>query len=173
MSLKPKINAAIDSDIDTSIESSAATTVNKTINSSIALKTIDLSESAEITPIITSYSSQIISDDITMYNNLMVNDIYASKEWVLSQNYVTRDEISFDIPSNLIELINNKADKNHNHNDIYYSKTILDSRFNNINAALENKADINHNHDNIYCTNERNYCYNNWILFIFKISKKY
>ena len=154
MSLKPKINAAIGSDIDTSIESSTATTVDKTINSSIALKTIDLSESAEITPIITSYSSQIISDDITMYNNLMVNDIYASKEWVLSQNYVTKDEISFDIPSNLVELINNKADKNHNHNDIYYSKTTLDSRFNNINAALENKADINHNHDDIYCTNE-------------------
>ena len=154
MSLKPKINAAISSDIDTSIESSAATTVNKTVNSSIALKTIDLSESAEITPIITSYSSQVISDDITMYNNLVANDIYASKEWVLSQNYVTKDEISFDIPSNLVELINNKADKNHNHNDIYYSKTILDSHFNNIDAALENKADINHNHDDVYCTNE-------------------
>lgn len=154
MSLKPKISATIDSDIDTSIDGSAATTVNKTINSSIALKTINLSESAEIVPIITSYSSQVISDDITMYNNLMVNDIYASKEWVLSQNYVTKDEISFDIPDNLIELINNKADKNHNHNDIYYSKTILDSHFNNIDAALENKADINHNHDDIYCTNE-------------------
>ena len=154
MSLKPKISAAINSDIDTSIEGSAATTVNKTVNSSIALRTIDLSESAEITPIITSYSSQVISDDITMYNNLMVNDIYASKEWVLSQNYVTKDEISFDIPSNLVELINNKADKNHNHNDIYYSKTILDSHFNNIDVALENKADINHNHDDVYCTNE-------------------
>ena len=154
MSLKPKINAAIDSDINTSIESSAATTVNKAVNSSIALKTIDLSESAEITPIITSYDSKIISDDITMYNNLVINDIYASKEWVLSQNYVTKDEISFDIPDNLVELINNKADKNHNHNDIYYSKTILDSRFNNINAALENKADISHNHDDVYCTNE-------------------
>ena len=154
MSLKPKISAAINSDIDTSIESSAATTVNKTVNSSIALKTIDLSESAEITPIITSYSSQVISDDITMYNNLVANDIYASKEWVLSQNYVTKDEISFDIPSNLVELINNKSDKNHNHNDIYYSKTILDSHFNNIDVALENKADINHNHDDVYCTNE-------------------
>lgn len=154
MSLKPKINSNIDSDIDTSIESSAATTVNKSINTHIESKIINMSEYADIIPVVNSYTSEIITDDITMYNNFVADDIYASKAWVLSQNYVTKDEISFDIPDNLIELINNKADKNHNHNNIYYSKTILDSRFNNINVALENKADINHNHDDIYCTNE-------------------
>lgn len=154
MSLKPNISAVIDSDIDTSIESSAATTVNKSINTHIESKIINISEYADIIPVVNSYTSEIITDDITMYNNFVADDIYASKAWVLSQNYVTKDEISFDIPDNLIELINNKADKNHNHNDIYYSKTILDSRFNNINVALENKADINHNHDDIYCTNE-------------------
>lgn len=154
MSLKPKISAAIDSDIDTSIESSAATTVNKSINTHIESKIINMSEYADIIPVVNSYTSEIITDDITMYNNFIADDIYASKAWVLSQNYVTKDEISFDIPDNLIELINNKADKNHNHNNIYYSKIILDSRFNNINVALENKADINHNHDDIYCTNE-------------------
>ena len=154
MSLKPKINAAIGSDIDTSIESSAATTVDKSINTPIESKIINMSEYADIIPVVNSYTSEIITDDIIMYNNFVADDVYASKAWVLSQNYIKKDEISFDIPDNLIELINNKADKNHNHNDIYYSKTTLDSRFNNINTALENKADINHNHDDIYCTNE-------------------
>lgn len=67
MSLKPKINAAIDSNIDTSIDSSAATTVDKSIDTHIESKTINISEYADIIPVVNSYTSEIITDDITMY----------------------------------------------------------------------------------------------------------
>lgn len=139
MSLKENISAAINSDINAQISSDAATTISEEVNSHISLKTLSLKESGEIVKV-NNITYSTVHDNISMYNNFVADDYYASKSWVLSKNYLTKEDIGdIDITNNIEELLNNKADKDHNHNDLYYTKDITDTTNNLLKAELTNK----------------------------------
>lgn len=139
MSLKENISAAINSDINAQISSDAATTISEEVNSHISLKALSLKESGEIVKV-NNITYSTVHDNISMYNNFVADDYYASKNWVLSKNYLTKEDIGdIDITKNIEELLNNKADKNHNHNDLYYTKDIIDTTNNLLKAELTNK----------------------------------
>ena len=139
MSLKENISAAINSDINAQISSDAATNISEEVNSHISLKTLSLQESGEIVTV-NNVTYSTVHDNISMYNNFVADDYYASKSWVLSKNYLTKEDIGdIDITNNIEELLNNKADKNHNHNDLYYTKDVTDATNNLLKEELTNK----------------------------------
>ena len=139
MSLKKNISAAINSDINAQISSDAATTISEEVNSHISLKTLSLKESGEIVKV-NNITYSTVHDNISMYNNFVADDYYASKSWVLSKNYLTKEDIGdIDITNNIKELLNNKADKNHDHNDLYYTKDVIDITDNLLKEELTNK----------------------------------
>ena len=139
MSLKENISAAINSDINAQISSDAATNISEEVNSHISLKTLSLKESGEIVTV-NNVTYSTVHDNISMYNNFVADDYYASKSWVLSKNYLTKEDIGdIDITNNIEELLNNKADKNHNHNDLYYTKDVTDATNNLLKEELTNK----------------------------------
>ena len=139
MSLKENISAAINSDINAQISSDAATNISEEVNSHISLKTLSLKESGEIVKV-NNITYSTVHDNISMYNNFVADDYYASKSWVLSKNYLTKEDIGdIDITNNIEELLNNKADKNHDHNDLYYTKDVIDTTENLLKEELTNK----------------------------------
>lgn len=139
MSLKENISAAINSDINAQISSDAATNISEEVNSHISLKKLSLKESGEIVKI-NNITYSTVNDNISMYNNFVADDYYASKSWVLSKNYLTKEDIGdIDITNNIEELLNNKADKDHNHNDLYYTKDVIDITDNLLKEELTNK----------------------------------
>ena len=139
MSLKENISAAINSDINAQISSDAATNISEEVNSHINLKSLSLKESGEIVTV-NNITYSTVHDNISMYNNFVADDYYASKSWVLSKNYLTKEDIGdIDITNNIEELLNNKADKNHNHNDLYYTKDVTDATNNLLKEELTNK----------------------------------
>ena len=139
MSLKENISAAINSDINTQISSDTATNISEEVNSHINLKTLSLKESGEIVTV-NNITYSTVHDNISMYNDFVADDYYASKSWVLSKNYLTKEDIGdIDITNNIEELLNNKADKNHNHNDLYYTKDVIDITDNLLKEELTNK----------------------------------
>ena len=139
MSLKENISAAINSDINTQISSDAATNISEEVNSHISLKTLSLKESGEIVTV-NNITYSTVHDNISMYNNFVADNYYASKSWVLSKNYLTKEDVGdIDITSNIEELLNNKADKNHDHNDLYYTKDVIDITDNLLKEELTNK----------------------------------
>lgn len=139
MSLKENISAAINSDINAQISSDAATNISEEVNSHISLKTLSLKESGEIVKV-NNITYSTVHDNISMYNNFVTDDYYASKSWVLSKNYLTKEDIGdIDITNNIEELLNNKADKVHDHNDLYYTKDVIDLTDNLLKEELTNK----------------------------------
>ena len=139
MSLKENISAAINSDINAQISSDAATNISEEVNSHISLKSLSLKESGEIVTV-NNITYSTVHDNISMYNNFVADDYYASKSWVLSKNYLTKEDIGdIDITNNIEELLNNKADKNHDHNDLYYTKDVIDITDNLLKEELINK----------------------------------
>lgn len=139
MSLKENISAAINSDINAQISSDAATNISEEVNSHINLKKLSLQERGEIVKV-NNITYSTVHDNISMYNNFVADDYYASKSWVLSKNYLTKEDIGdIDITNNIEELLNNKADKNHNHNDLYYTKDVIDLTDNLLKEELTNK----------------------------------
>ena len=139
MSLKENISAAINSDINAQISSDAATNISEEVNSHINLKSLSLKESGEIVTV-NNITYSTVHDNISMYNNFVTDDYYASKSWVLSKNYLTKEDIGdIDITNNIEELLNNKADKNHDHNDLYYTKDVIDITDNLLKEELTNK----------------------------------
>ncbi len=139
MSLKENISAAINSDINAQISSDAATNISEEVNSYISLKTLSLQERGEIVKV-NNITYSTVNDNISMYNNFVADDYYASKSWVLSKNYLTKEDIGdIDITNNIEELLNNKADKNHDHNDLYYTKDVIDLTDNLLKEELTNK----------------------------------
>ena len=139
MSLKENISAAINSDINAQISSDAATNISEEVNSHISLKSLSLKESGEIVTV-NNVTYSTVHDNISMYNNFVADDYYASKSWVLSKNYLTKEDIGdIDITNNIEELLNNKADKNHDHNDLYYTKDVIDITDNLLKEELTNK----------------------------------
>ena len=139
MSLKENISSTINSDINAKISSDAATNISEEVDSHISLKTLSLKESGEIVKI-NNVTYSTVHDNISMYNNFVADDYYASKSWVLSKNYLTKEDIGdIDITNNIEELLNNKADKNHDHNDLYYTKDITDATNNLLKEELTNK----------------------------------
>lgn len=139
MSLKENISAAINGDINTQISSDAATTISEEVNSHISLKTLSLKESGEIINV-NNVTYSTIHDNIDMYNNFVADNYYASKSWVLSKNYLTKEDIGdIDITKNIEELLNNKADKVHDHNNLYYTKDVIDTTNNLLKKELTNK----------------------------------
>lgn len=139
MSLKENISSTINSDINTQISSDAATNISEEVDSHISLKTLSLKESGEIIKV-NNITYSTVHDNISMYNNFVADDYYASKSWVLSKNYLTKEDIGdIDITNNIEELLNNKADKNHDHNDLYYTKDIIDTTNNLLKEELTNK----------------------------------
>ena len=139
MSLKENISAAINSDINAQISSDAATDISEEVNSHISLKSLSLKESGEIVTV-NNVTYSTVHDNISMYNNFVADDYYASKSWVLSKNYLTKEDIGdIDITNNIEELLNNKADKNHDHNDLYYTKDVIDITDNLLKEELTNK----------------------------------
>ena len=92
MSLKENISAAINSDINAQISSDAATTISEEVNSHISLKSLSLKESGEIVTV-NNVTYSTVHDNISMYNNFVADDYYASKSWVLSKNYLTKEDI--------------------------------------------------------------------------------
>ena len=139
MSLKENISAAINSDINTQISSDAATNISEEVNSHISLKSLSLKEGGEIVTV-NNVTYSTVHDNISMYNNFVADDYYASKSWVLSKNYLTKEDIGdIDITNNIEELLNNKADKNHDHNDLYYTKDVIDITDNLLKEELTNK----------------------------------
>ena len=139
MSLKENISASINSDINAQISSDAATNISEEVNSHISLKTLSLKESGEIVTV-NNVTYSTVHDNISMYNNFVTDDYYESKSWVLSKNYLTKEDIGdIDITNNIEELLNNKADKNHDHNDLYYTKDVIDITDNLLKEELTNK----------------------------------
>lgn len=139
MSLKENISAAINSDINAQISSDAATNISEEVNSHISLKKLSLQERGEVVKV-NNITYSTIHDNISMYNNFVADDYYASKSWVLSKNYLTKEDIGdIDITNNIEELLNNKADKNHDHNDLYYTKDVIDTTNNLLKEELTNK----------------------------------
>lgn len=139
MSLKKNISSTVNTNINAQISSDAATTISEEVNSHISLKTLSLKESGEIINV-NNVTYSTVHDNIDMYNNFVADNYYASKSWVLSKNYLTKEDIgNIDITNNIEELLNNKADKNHNHNDLYYTKDITDATNNLLKAELTNK----------------------------------
>ncbi len=139
MSLKENISTAINSDINAQISSDAATNISEEVNSHISLKTLSLKEGGEIVKV-NNITYSTVHDNISMYNNFVADDYYASKSWVLSKNYLTKEDIGdIDITNNIEELLNNKADKNHDHNDLYYTKDVIDLTDNLLKEELTNK----------------------------------
>lgn len=139
MSLNKNISSTVNTNINTQISSDAATNISEEVNSHISLKTLSLQESGEIINV-NNITYSTVHDNIDMYNNFVADDYYASKSWVLSKNYLTKEDIGdIDITNNIEELLNNKADKNHNHNDLYYTKDITDATNNLLKAELTNK----------------------------------
>lgn len=139
MSLKENISATINSDINAQISSDAATNISEEVNSHISLKKLSLKESGEIVKV-NNITYSTVNDNISMYNNFVADDYYASKSWVLSKNYLTKEDIGdIDITNNIEELLNNKADKNHDHNDLYYTKDVIDLTDNLLKEELTNK----------------------------------
>lgn len=139
MPLKKNISAAINTNINTQISSDAATNISEEVNSHIGLKTLSLKESGEIINV-NNVTYSTIHDNIDMYNNFVADDYYASKSWVLSKNYLTKEDIGdIDITKNIEELLNNKADKVHDHNDLYYTKDVIDTTNNLLKKELTNK----------------------------------
>ena len=61
--------------------------------------------------------------------------------------YLTPDEEIDLSPYATIEQLNNKADNEHTHNDIYYTETEVDVKFEEVDSALNEKADVLHNHN--------------------------
>ena len=45
----------------------------------------------------------------------------------------------------VVAALGDKANLNHNHNDLYYTETEVDTK-------LSTKSDTNHNHNDLYCT---------------------
>ena len=139
MSLKENISTAIKSDINAQISSDAATNISEEVDSHISLKKLSLKESGEIIKV-NNITYSTVNDNISMYNNFVADDYYASKSWVLSKNYLTKEDIGdIDITNNIEELLNNKADKNHDHNDLYYTKDVIDLTDNLLKEELTNK----------------------------------
>ena len=139
MPLKKNISAAINTNINTQISSDAATNISEEVNSHISLKSLSLKENGEIINV-NNVTYSTVHDNIDMYNNFVADDYYASKSWVLSKNYLTKEDIGdIDITNNIEELLNNKADKNHNHNDLYYTKDVTDATNNLLKEELTNK----------------------------------
>ena len=139
MSLKENISSTINSDINAQISSDAATNISEEVNSHISLKTLSLKEGGEIVTV-NNVTYSTVHDNISMYNNFVADDYYASKSWVLSKNYLTKEDIGdIDITNNIEELLNNKADKNHDHNDLYYTKDVIDITDNLLKEELTNK----------------------------------
>ena len=139
MSLKENISAAINSDINAQISSDAATNILEEVNSHISLKNLSLQESGEIVKV-NNITYSTVHDNISMYNNFIADDYYASKSWVLSKNYLTKEDIGdIDITNNIEELLNNKADKVHDHNNLYYTKDVIDTTNNLLKNELTNK----------------------------------
>ena len=139
MSLKENISSTINSDINAQISSDAATNISEEVNSHISLKTLSLKEGGEIVTV-NNVTYSTVHDNISMYNNFVADDYYASKSWVLSKNYLTKEDIGdIDITNNIEELLNNKADKDHNHNDLYYTKDVIDITDNLLKEELTNK----------------------------------
>lgn len=139
MPLKKNISSTVNTNINTQISSDAATTISEEVNSHISLKTLSLKESGEIINV-NNVTYSTVHDNIDMYNNFVADDYYASKSWVLSKNYLTKEDIGdIDITNNIEELLNNKADKNHNHNDLYYTKDVIDTTNNLLKKELTNK----------------------------------
>lgn len=139
MSLKEHISAAINSDINAQISSDAATDISEEVNSNINLKKLLLQERGEIVKV-NNITYSTVHDNISMYNNFVADNYYASKSWVLAKNYLTKEDIGdIDITNNIEELLNNKADKNHDHNDLYYTKDIIDINNNLLKEELTNK----------------------------------
>lgn len=139
MSLKENISAAINSDINAQISSDAATNISEEVNSHISLKKLSLQERGEIINV-NNVTYSTVHDNIDMYNNFVADDYYASKSWVLSKNYLTKEDIGdIEITNNIEELLNNKADKDHNHNDLYYTKDVIDTTNNLLKEELTNK----------------------------------
>ena len=139
MSLKENISAAINSDINAQISSDAATNISEEVNSHISLKKLSLKESGEIVKV-NNITYSTVNDNISMYNNFVADNYYASKSWVLSKNYLTKEDIGdIDITKNIEELLNNKADKDHDHNDLYYTKDVIDTTENLLKEELTNK----------------------------------
>ena len=139
MSLRENISASINGDINTQISSDAATTISEEVNSHVSLKTLSLKESGEIINV-NNVTYFTIHDNIDMYNNFVADNYYASKSWVLSKNYLTKEDIGdIDITKNIEELLNNKADKVHDHNNLYYTKDVIDTTNNLLKKELTNK----------------------------------
>ena len=139
MSLKKNISSTVNTNINTQISSDAATNISEEVNSHISLKALSLKESGEIVNV-NNITYSTVHDNIDMYNNFVADDYYASKSWVLSKNYLTKEDIGdIDITNNIEELLNNKADKNHNHNDLYYTKDVIDLTDNLLKEELTNK----------------------------------
>lgn len=139
MPLKKNISSTVNTNINAQISSDAATTISEEVNSHISLKTLSLKESGEIINV-NNVTYSTVHDNIDMYNNFVADDYYASKSWVLSKNYLTKEDIGdIDITKNIEELLNNKADKVHDHNDLYYTKDVIDTTNNLLKKELTNK----------------------------------
>lgn len=139
MSLKKNISSTVNTNINAQISSDAATNISEEVNSHISLKALSLKESGEIINI-NNVTYSTVHDNIDMYNNFVADNYYASKSWVLSKNYLTKEDIGdIDITNNIEELLNNKADKNHDHNDLYYTKDVIDLTDNLLKEELTNK----------------------------------
>lgn len=61
--------------------------------------------------------------------------------------YLTPDKEIDLSPYATIEQLNSKADSEHTHNDIYYTETEVDVKFEEVDSALNEKADVLHNHN--------------------------
>ena len=139
MPLKKNISSAVNNNINAQISSDAATNISEEVNSHISLKTLSLKESGEIINV-NNVTYSTVHDNIDMYNNFVADNYYASKSWVLSKNYLTKEDIGdIDITKNIEELLNNKADKVHDHNDLYYTKDVIDINNNLLKEELTNK----------------------------------
>ena len=78
MSLKENISSTINSDINAQISSDAATNISEEVNSHINLKSLSLKESGEIVGV-NNITYSTVHDNISMYNNFVADNYYASK----------------------------------------------------------------------------------------------
>jgi len=88
----------------------------------------------------------------------------------IKENRRLLNNLSISSISGLQTALDGKSDVNHNHNNLYYSKTEVDTKLANLNpthnhddryytksqvdTSLNNKADKNHNHNDLYYTKQ-------------------
>ena len=78
MSLKKNISSTVNSNINAQISSDAATNISEEVDNHISLKTLSLKEIREIVKI-NNVAYSTVHDNISMYNNFVTDDYYASK----------------------------------------------------------------------------------------------